>query len=341
MRLMDQRKAPQVRDRIKVPRATFVVPGGLQRSSGGNVYDRVMVEALRTRGWQVDVSESAPTRAADVVIQDSLAMSAGPPPGVRRLVALLHQLPSEANKRPRWREPEREVLRSASLVVTVSRHLAERVSRETDAPIVVVSPGWDRAYARDLADGDLVVCVGNAGRGKGVVDAIRAFKHAHLHGARFVLVGDPHRHVRESERIDALASALGADLIVDGVLEPAALARRYAMARVFLSASRYEGWPIAVAEAMASGLPIVAFDVAGVRELVRDGEDGIFAEIGDVESLASALNRLWQDPSLRDRMGLAARLRARGWPTWREASRRFVDVLESHTDGEAHPVGAE
>jgi glycosyltransferase involved in cell wall biosynthesis len=332
---------------IEGRRATFILPGGLQRSSGGNVYDRVMVEALRSRGWRVGVSETSPVRAdgpeqADgVVIQDSLAIPAGPPAGPDRLVALLHQLPSEAEERPSWREAERSVLRSASLVVAVSRHLAERASRETEAPVVVVSPGWDRAYAVARSDEGTVLCVANAGRRKGVADAIAAFEQARLGRARFVLAGDPRRDALEAERVEAFAAALGPDLIVDGVLEPAALAHRYATARVFLSASRYEGWPIAVAEAMASGLPIVAFDVAGVRELVRSGEDGILCEVGDIEGLARAVGRLWSDPVLSGRMGNTARLRARGWPTWADAGRRFVDVLESYARGDPHPADAE
>jgi glycosyltransferase involved in cell wall biosynthesis len=325
---------------MKPRRVTFIVPGRLRRSSGGNLYDRVMVEALRARGWRVAVSGTAPTRNADVIVVDSLAMQAGPPAGADRLVALLHQLPSEANERPRWREPEREVLRSASLVVTVSRHLAERVSRETDAPVIVVTPGWDRARAGRLADEGSVLCVAHGGHGKGVGDAIDAFERARLDGARFRLVGDRRRDAREAARIDAFASALGSDLVLDGVLEPVALAQRYGSARVFLSASQYEGWPIAVAEAMASGLPIVAFDIAGMRELVRNEQDGILVGLGEVEGLARALDRLWKDPALRDRIGRSARIRARSWPTWREASQRFVDVLESHTNGDLHPAGA-
>jgi glycosyltransferase involved in cell wall biosynthesis len=325
---------------MKPRRVTFVVPGGLRRSSGGNVYDRVMVEALRARGWRVAVSGVAPNRTDDLIVVDSLAMRAGRPPGADRLVALLHQLPSEANERPRWIELEREVLGSASLVVTVSRHLAERVSRETDAPVVVVTPGWDRACADRLADEGSVLCVAHAGRGKGVGDAIDAFERARLDGARFRLVGDRRRDAREAARIDAFASALGSDLILDGVLGSVALAQRYGSARVFLSASRYEGWPIAVAEAMASGLPIVAFDVAGMRELVRNEEDGILVELGDVDGLARALDRLWKDPALRGRMGRSARIRARSGPTWREASQRFVHVLDPLTNDDRHPAGA-
>ena len=321
-------------------RVTLVVPGELRGPSGGNVYDRIMVEALRARGWLVVVSESVPDRCGDLVVLDSLAMPAGPPPGVERPVVLLHQLPSEANDRPSWREPERGVLRTASLVVTVSRHLAERVSRETDARVEVISPGWDGAYTDRRVDDGSVLCVANAGRHKGVTDAIRAFQLARLDGARFRLAGDPHRDPEEAERIDGLVAALGRDLVLDGVLGTAELSRRYEGARVFISASRYEGWPIAVAESMASGVPVVAFDVAGVRELVRPEEDGILVRVGDADGLAGALRALWNDAGLRERMGRSARIRARSWATWRDASERFVDVLGAVTTGDVHRTGA-
>jgi glycosyltransferase involved in cell wall biosynthesis len=318
----------------------LVVPGRLRSSSGGNVYDRIMVDELRARGWAVAVSDAAPERPDDIVVLDSLAMPAGPPPGADRLVALLHQLPSEANDRPDWRGPEARVLRSASLVVTVSRHLAGRVSRETDTRVVVVSPGWDRACADRRADDGSVLCVGHAGPRKGVADAIAAFELAHLDGARFRLAGDQRRDPHEAERIDELVAALGRDLVLDGVLDAGSLARRYASARVFVSASRYEGWPIAVAEAMASGVPVVAFDVAGVRELVRHEEDGLLIPVGDVDGLARALGRVWTDAPLRDRLGRSARIRARSWPTWRDASRRFVEALGSVTNGDGQRTGA-
>ena len=322
------------------PRVTLVVPGGLRSSSGGNVYDRIMVEALRASGWTVVVTEDPPDATDDIVVLDSLAIPAGVPPGVDRPIALLHQLPSEANDRPDGRDAERGVLRAAALVVTVSRHLADRVSRETDARVVVVSPGWDRACADRRADDGSVLCVAHAGPRKGVGDAIAAFERAHLDGARFRLAGDHRRDPREAERIDAFAAALGRDLVLEGVLDAASLAERYAGARVFVSASRYEGWPIAVAEAMASGVPVVAFDVAGVRELVRHEEDGLLVPVGDVEGLAQALGRVWSDATLRDRMGRSARARARSWPTWRDASRRFVEALGSVAHDGRHRTGA-
>jgi glycosyltransferase involved in cell wall biosynthesis len=142
------------------------------------------------------------------------------------------------------------------------------------------------------------------------------------------LVGDAQRDPAEWERIRA-ASAESSGLVLDGLVGPDPLAERYAAARVMLSASRYEGWPTAIAEAMASAVPVVAYDVPGVRELLRDGVDGLLVEPGDVDALAATLRRLWDEPELRPRMGLEAKRRATAWPTWDESAARFVEVIEA------------
>lgn len=73
---------------------------------------------------------------------------------------------------------------------------------------------------------------------------------------------------------------------------------------VLAQASRAEGFPMTLLEAMACGVPCVAFDCApGVREIVTDGEDGLLAEPGDVPGFARALESLVADPELRHRLG--------------------------------------
>jgi glycosyltransferase involved in cell wall biosynthesis len=80
---------------------------------------------------------------------------------------------------------------------------------------------------------------------------------------------------------------------------------------IFALASDWEGCPLAVLEAMAAGLPVVATAVGGVPELVEDGVTGILAPRGDLRALGSALENLAGNPQLRIEMGQAARERAR------------------------------
>ncbi|GAA4629682.1 hypothetical protein GCM10023196_052010 [Actinoallomurus vinaceus] len=79
-------------------------------------------------------------------------------------------------------------------------------------------------------------------------------------------------------------------------------------ASIFALSSREEGFPMSIIEAMAYGLPTVAFDCApGVRELLTDGRDGLIVAPGNTTEFAAALDRLIRDAGLRDSLAEAAR----------------------------------
>jgi len=69
--------------------------------------------------------------------------------------------------------------------------------------------------------------------------------------------------------------------------------------------SKHEGLPKCIMEAMAMGLPVVASNVRGNRDLVEDGQTGFLVELGDISGLAQALERLILDRELRHEMGAA------------------------------------
>lgn len=81
----------------------------------------------------------------------------------------------------------------------------------------------------------------------------------------------------------------------------------YQNAALFVMSSRYEGLPMVLLEAQATGLPIVSFACkCGPRDVVTDGVDGLLVEDGDVDALADALLCVMQDENLRRKMGQAA-----------------------------------
>ncbi|WP_165078576.1 MULTISPECIES: glycosyltransferase [unclassified Desulfovibrio] len=80
-------------------------------------------------------------------------------------------------------------------------------------------------------------------------------------------------------------------------------------ADVFLLPSRLEGFPNAIMEAMAAGLPVVASNVGGIPDLVRHGQEGFLHEAGDVDAMAASVLALLDDAALRARLGAAGRQR--------------------------------
>jgi glycosyltransferase involved in cell wall biosynthesis len=146
-------------------------------------------------------------------------------------------------------------------------------------------------------------------RHKGYPELLRAMEA--VPGATLWVVGE------------RLSSDHGADLEPEFARAAAALGSRLrrlgyrhdtervlAASDIFCLPSHFEGLPMSVIEAMLTGLPVVATEIGGPREQVVPGETGLLVPPGTVAPLAEALNRLAEDPALRQRMGEAGRRRA-------------------------------
>ena len=150
---------------------------------------------------------------------------------------------------------------------------------------------------------------------------------ATLHpSARLVVVGGHDR-----DKSDALPPALVERARDQGVVF---LGHRYDVSRllgafdVFALTSHREGQPRAAMEAAATGLPIVATDIRGCRQVVVDGVTGLLVPVADVTSIRAALTSLIESPDRRRAMGAAAADKAQREFDEREVVRRVMNCYE-------------
>lgn len=184
----------------------------------------------------------------------------------------------------------------------VARSFRKLYGREPAATIpngidtaAFVRPGARRSWrsAHGFSDDDLlVVSVARLDEQKNPLGLIEAFRRAFR--------DDPRRHLllAGEGRLSAAAQrAAGRRVHLLGVRSD--VPELLAASDIFALASRWEGCPISVMEAMAAGLPVVAAAVGGVPEVVIDGQTGLLAPAGDVRALAGALAVLAADPERR------------------------------------------
>jgi glycosyltransferase involved in cell wall biosynthesis len=155
-------------------------------------------------------------------------------------------------------------------------------------------------------DALVFTCVGRLEPQKNPLLLLQAFAELNDPQARLVLSGEG--SLREQLTAYALANNLCGRVHLIGKQNniPAVLAASDA----FVLASNWEGNPLAVMEAMAAGLPVIATDVGGVPELVESGQQGFLVSAGDRMGFAAAMKTLLRDTGMRQAMGRAAQTRA-------------------------------
>jgi colanic acid/amylovoran biosynthesis glycosyltransferase len=157
-----------------------------------------------------------------------------------------------------------------------------------------------------------LITVARLALGKGHQYALEAMRAAVDRGAdlRYAIVGSgPDRDQIEND-IDRLG--LESRVRMLGSLDESAVLERLLEADVFVlpSVGVFEASPVAVMEAMACGLAVIASRIGGTPDMISDGVDGFLVDQADVGGLSSAMERLWRDADLRRRVGEAARRRA-------------------------------
>jgi glycosyltransferase involved in cell wall biosynthesis len=224
----------------------------------------------------------------------------------------------------------RVIWHGAAAVIANSRGLrdmARRFDASVEIPIIPNGVDIERftAEGRDWSTAS-ILSVGRVVHQKGLDLGLMALADLQDLAWEWRIVGDGPQaaHLREILKREGLEDRV--EFL--GWAGAAELAAEYRRASLFVFPSRHEGMPNALLEAMASGLPVIASQIAGNEELVVPGETGILVPPDDPDALREALRWLLVDESARERMGLAARRRVEADFRWDTTVDGYLAILE-------------
>ncbi len=180
-----------------------------------------------------------------------------------------------------------------------------------------------------------IVAVGRFTPKKAPLQLLEAFRltHEHVPEAQLTVLGDGELLPAAQDWLE-LFPELHSAVHLPGAATPDQVRATLAQARLFALASRVpesgdsEGLPLAVLEAMATGLPVLATRHAGIPDAVTDGTEGLLVEPGQVKALSEGMVRLLQDTALATQMGAQARQRVTRDYDRRDYHAKLSDLLE-------------
>jgi len=225
------------------------------------------------------------------------------------LVGVLHggNLPDFARRYPRW---TRRVLSRAHILTAPSTYLGDAMKtygfdvrvianviaveiypfrlRKNIAPRLIWMRSFYQAYNPHLA-----------------IEVLAHLRRKHPQ-ATLVMAGRDKGLESEIKELARERGVLNA-VRFPGFLDETAKIREFSAADIYVNTNKIDNMPVAVVEAGAMGLPIVATDVGGISSLLRNGKTGILTPDGDVGAMAAAVETLLGDPNLTERLSFNGR----------------------------------
>lgn len=343
----------------------FVFPGNLDTPTGGYRYDRRLIAELRTLGHDVitlSLSDSFPfpdkkaiadARAAlaklpdgALTIVDGLAFGALDDVAMAeadrlRLLALCHHplaLESglDAAQQQSFLDSETRALNCARAVVVTSPHTGQILSSKFGVPaerIEVALPGTDPVeFASCEGDPLVLLTVASLTPRKAhdvFIAALASLQHLNWQ-VRFV--GGENFDPDWAQSLREQVNRCGLQERIEFVGAVNDLQAEYRNADIFVLPSRFEGYGMVFAEALASGLPIIAARAGAVPDVVPAGA-GLLVPPDDVDALSQALRNVVSDKKLRRRLQAGARQAAATLPTWQDSARRVAHLITEVQQG--------
>ncbi|MFP7673824.1 glycosyltransferase family 4 protein [Marivita sp. S0852] len=342
-------------------RTAFAIPGDLNTVTGGYIYERLLLETLRTLGHdvqhiQLGASFPNPSQAdmdhavralTDLtpdrpLILDGLVYGSIATHGLAQvrapIVAMIHhplalETGLDQMQRDHLFRTERDNLGLAQHVLVPSPHTADILASEYDVPrnrITIAPPGTVRPDAtRQPIDPPMILSVGIQHARKGHDVLLRALAELdHLRWTATVVGSayDPDH----STHLKTLVRHLGLTdhVTFTGQIPQNTLDQLYRQATVFALATRYEGYGIVFNDALAWGLPIVSCRTGAVGQTVPD-DAGILVPPDDPARFATALETVLSDTVRRTSMTNAALRHGQDLPSWTDTARIASGVLNT------------
>lgn len=340
----------------------FAVPGDLSTPTGGYAYDRRMIAELTALGWHVQVINigndfprpskvtidttrarlTAVTKGTPIII-DGLAFGVIPELAAELheshpLIALVHHplaLESgiSSNEALEFYSQERAALSHADRIIVTSESTAILLTKEfavKPTRITIALPGNDpKEIVIKKSSIPSLLAVGSLIRRKGydiLVEALSSLKDLSW---RLTIAGDRKRDTSVTAELDSafLSAGLLDRTTMAGAVSDERLNELYQEAHIFVLPSRFEGYGMAYAEAIAYGLPVIGTTACGLPKKFLEGS--ILVTPNDAKALTDALRRLIINNAQRERLASASREAARLLPTWRQSAEIFADSLPS------------
>ncbi len=338
----------------------FAIPGDLEARTGGYGYDRRLIAALRDRGVTVEVLAlpagfPAPSTedlaqtdrvfgaiAGDsLVLVDGLAFGAMPEVARRhrerlRLVALCHhplglETGLDAETAAHLIASEHAALDCAREVIVTSMATARTLATQFAVPESILSvalPGTDRRPpAACIGDPPVLLTVATLIPRKGHDVLIEALDQLHDRRWTARFVGGDHFDPAWTARLKADVAERG---LSDRIAFTGPVLDAHAemdAADVFVLPSRYEGYGMAFAEALAHGLPVIAARTGAVADVVPP-EAGFLVPPDDPGALTEAIAAVLDDDGVRARARAGARAAADHLPTWDDTAAAVIRALQ-------------
>lgn len=228
---------------------------------------------------------------------------------------------------------ERELLEAAPRIIVDTAYVEEKLKAyglKHVPQMYVIPQGIDETYygIECNPNSNVILCVGAIAPRKGHIHTVEMFNRLRAKGvdAKLRMIGslaDKAYYDQLNQKI--AASRYKNDISIDANLPREELLKAYAEAKLFVLHSREESQGIVFAEAMATGLPVVATKIGGIPYVVADGKSGLLCPYGDVTTMTEMVEQLMMDEEKWMEYSNAAKEIAKGY-SWKDIAERIVEL---------------